>query len=156
MSTDVSNPYYKKQINQVIDYIHSQLHKPLSVTELSAQANLSPWHFHRIFSAYIGESLAKYVTRRRLERAAAMIVGQEVKTDGEIGQYEIEEGLYAVGLFEIAMEEFPAAWRAAFELIAEHGCQCTNGYHYEVYRNNRDGHPEKKWVVDIYIPVKYL
>lgn len=309
MNTEISNPYYKKQINRVIDYIHSHLHQPLSIEELSTQANLSPSHFHRIFSAYIGEPLAKYVTRKRLERAAAlllsdsstpvmniayecgfnsanvfcrnfkrhfnmtaeeyrrknqsansknrpfksindtsnrsysryfcrtktiitegktmnctfeikklpairiiycrhqgaldqmqeaftklmqwayprglatapgmkllsvyhdhpditetskltadaaMIVGQDVKTDGEIGAYEIEEGLYAVGRFEITMEEFPAAWHATFELITEHGCQCTNGHHYEVYQNNRDEHPEKKWIVDICIPVKYL
>lgn len=298
---------YTKQINKVIDYIYSHIDRQLSVTELCSMVDLSPYHFHRIFTTIIGESLAKYVMRRRLEKAAnlllsditapvmniafecgfnsanvfcrnfkrhfgmtaetyrskkreensknrpsnskketdnrlysqyfcthktinigdktmnctfdikkiatfniiycrhtgafdememaftklmqwayprglvqfpetkllsiyhdnpditeknklmsdaGMIVKEKIKTDGEIGQYEVEGGLYAIGRFELAMDEFPAAWNTMFQLIKEHGCQCDNRYHYEIYQNNRDEHPEKKFIVDIHIPVK--
>lgn len=307
MEERVFDKDHRKQINKVIDYIHSNLESQLSLDELSGRVDLSPYHFHRIFSAVVGESLAKYVIRRRLERAASlllgnlespvmniayecgfnsvsvfcrnfkkqfgmtaqeyrskkskpdskesqfksindsedrvysryfchrktiiigektmnctfeiknlpalniiyyrhqgaldqmqdafaklmqwayprglvtapgmkllsvyhdnpditdkdkltadagMVVGKGVKADGEIGQYELTGGLYAVGRFEIGMGEFPDAWHVMFDLITEHGCQCANGHHYELYLNNRDEHPEKKWVVDICIPVK--
>ena len=52
------------------------------------------------------------------------------------------------------MEEFPDAWHAMYDLVEEHGCCCGTGHHYEIYQNNRDEHPEKKWIVDICIPVK--
>ena len=59
----------------------------------------------------------------RLTADAGMTVNEIVKTEGEIGQYELSGGLYAVGRFEIGMEEFPNAWHAMFDLVAEHGCQ---------------------------------
>jgi AraC family transcriptional regulator len=36
-------------------------------------ACLSPFHFHRIFSAHVGETVTAHVRRLRLERAAARI-----------------------------------------------------------------------------------
>jgi AraC family transcriptional regulator len=36
---------------------------------LAAVAGFSVSHFHRIFTAYVGESIASYVRRVRLERA---------------------------------------------------------------------------------------
>lgn len=87
---------------------------------------------------------------------AAMFVPAEVKPDGAIGCYPLTGGLYAVGRFEISMTEFPAAWNAMFDLLTENGCKCGCGHHYEVYQNNHDEHPEKKFVVDICIPVEVL
>lgn len=90
----------------------------------------------------------------KLHADAGMIVTTDVKVDGEIGKYTIDGGLYAVGRFEIAMGEFPDAWNAMFRLLDEYGCVCTDGCHFEVYHNNVDEHPERKFVTDICIPVK--
>lgn len=92
----------------------------------------------------------------KLQSDVFLVVGQDVKVDGEIGQYTIEGGRYAVGRFEIAMNEFGDAWHAMCQLIAEHGCQSVDGPHHELYLNNPDEHPGKKHLVDIYIPVKPL
>lgn len=89
----------------------------------------------------------------KLMSDACLIVDNPVKTDGEIGSYDLGGGLYAVGRFEISFEEFGDAWRSMFNLINEHGCQCTDGYHFEIYRNNHEEHPEKKWIIDICIPI---
>lgn len=305
MEKDISKDY-TRQINRVIDFIHDNLDRTISLEELAAQTNLSSSHFHRIFTSVVGEPLGKYVTRKRLERVAnslrdtelplkdvayrwgfssvpllcrnfkryfgctpgefrskngqpdsknnqfksinenhtsvysryfcreksiktggkimnctfeirqqpsiniiycryigaydqmqgafarlmqwayprglmaapemrllsvyhddprttdasqltsdaGMIVASDVKTDGEIGKMSLTGGLYAVGRFEIAMQEFSAAWMAMFDLIAENGCCCTDGHHYEIYQNNHEEHPQKKFIVDICIPVK--
>ncbi len=304
---------YNKQINHAIDYITANVTQPLTLDSIAALANMSPYYFHRVFTKFTGETLAKYIQRKRLELAAnilrgnnnipvsniayetgfnstnvfcrnfkkhfgitaleyrnidknahdnisttvsknstliskdtpyqrkyshyfctsksiiigdkimncnfeiktlpamhiiycrhygaydkmeeafskllcwayprglvsgpagrlvsvyhdhpditkidkltsdaCLIVDNHVKTDGEIGSYDLNGGLYAVGRFEISMEEFGAAWRSMFKLINEHGCQCTEGHHFEIYQNNRDEHPDKKWIIDICIPV---
>ena len=92
----------------------------------------------------------------KLQSDVFLVVDQDVRVEGEIGKYTIDGGRYAVGRFEIAISEFGDAWHAMCRLIAEHGCQSIDGCHHELYLNNPDEHPEKKHLVDIYIPVKPL
>ena len=61
---------YTQQINVVIDHINTHLDQNLDVKSLAGLTHLSPFHFHRIFSDAMGEPLAKYVMRKRLELAA--------------------------------------------------------------------------------------
>ncbi|MBQ4280329.1 MAG: AraC family transcriptional regulator [Rikenellaceae bacterium] len=309
METDPIRQLHRKRINRVIDHIHAHLDRKLTVDELASVAGLSPYHFHRTFRALVGEPVARYVMRKRLERAgslllgdpsapvsdiayacgfsspsvfsrnfrrcfgmsaetfrrtnchaqsknrqasgkrdpqdrsysrylcrhktvktgdttmdctfeikelpalsiaycrhvgpfdqmesafsqlmqwayprglldapglqllsvyhdhpgitapdkltsdAGMVVPPDTRAEGCIGRYDIAPGRFAVGRFEIGMDEFREAWDAMFALIAEHGCQCAEGPHYELYRNNRDEHPGRKWIVDICIPVRPL
>ena len=61
---------YLARINRVIDYIDVHLGSRLALEDLAAKACFSRFHFHRIFSALVGETLADYIRRARLERAA--------------------------------------------------------------------------------------
>lgn len=61
---------YETRIHRVLAYIDSHIADDLSLERLARVAYLSPAHFHRIFRALTGESVAGYVQRRRLERAA--------------------------------------------------------------------------------------
>ena len=51
-------------------YIEEHLDEDLSVERLAAVAHVSPFHFHRIFRANVGEGVAEYVRRIRIEAAA--------------------------------------------------------------------------------------
>lgn len=64
---------YINRINAVIDYIDTHLEEKLNLDELSRVAQFSKYHFHRIFSAFMGESLYAFITRLRVERAAALL-----------------------------------------------------------------------------------
>lgn len=64
---------YQKRINSVIDYITENLDKSFSLDELAAIAHFSPYHFHRIFVALIGESVNFYTNRARLEKSARLL-----------------------------------------------------------------------------------
>lgn len=297
---------YTKLINKVIDYIQNNLNRNISISELADQIYLSSYHFHRIFTSTVGESVGKFILRKRLEKAgrlllqsedsiseiayacgyssvsvfcrgfkrlfgmtaeefrskngeeysknsqsesmnkqyssvyskyfckvktikigdkimnctfevkelpalnivycrhqgsynamgptfakliqwayprglvvapdfklvsvylddpqitpvdklqsdAGLIVTGDVPVTGEIGKYTIKGGLHAVGRFEIAMSEFGDAWSAMCKLIPDNGCQQIDGHYYEIYLNNQEEHPEKKFIVDICIPVK--
>lgn len=61
---------YARRIERVIEYVCSHLEADLCVDRLSAVAGFSKFHFHRQFSAFTGFSVAQFVRRVRLKRAA--------------------------------------------------------------------------------------
>jgi len=56
-------------IEDVMQYIREHINEPLNREMLAAVAGFSVPHFHRVFTAHVGESAASYVRRLRLERA---------------------------------------------------------------------------------------
>lgn len=302
------NKYQKEyiyRINKVVDYIEANLDKELSLEVLSEVALFSPFHFHRIFSAFVGETLNEYVKRIRLEKSATLLaanpeesiseiayycgfksvsvfcrnfrkhfnksaqeyremrfaeksknsqfnskinkiehpnnnyfcdieslknvimnkkieikemssldliycrhmgdyhrigeaygklmnwagprgllsnpnlktvtvyhddpsvtkiekvrqsacitVDKHIDTEGEFGNLSIPAGKYVVGNFEIDTTQFKESWDAVCLWLSESGYQPADANPYELYHNNHEEHPEKKFIVDICIPVK--
>lgn len=64
---------YTARINRVIDYINSNISSDLTLDELAEVAGFSPFHFHRLFKAMVGENLNAFIKRIRVEKAAAML-----------------------------------------------------------------------------------
>jgi len=64
---------YKQRLLRVLVCIQRRLDAPLSLKELAALACFSPYHFHRIFTGMLGESLKSHIRRLRLERAAGRL-----------------------------------------------------------------------------------
>lgn len=58
--------YHIACILKVLVYIESHLDEELSLEKMSKIANISPFYFHRLFRAYVGEPLAGHVKRLRL------------------------------------------------------------------------------------------
>jgi len=56
-------------IEDVMRYIREHINEPLNREMLAAIAGFSVPHFHRVFTAHVGESAISYVRRLRLERA---------------------------------------------------------------------------------------
>jgi AraC family transcriptional regulator len=71
---------YVARINRVIDYIESHLDERLSLERLAKVANFSPFHFHRIFGAMVGQTLNQFIARLRAEKAAMQLVSNPKKT----------------------------------------------------------------------------
>jgi AraC family transcriptional regulator len=61
---------HQESITRVMLFIQARLDQPPSLDEVAEVAAFSPFHFHRLFTAYTGESLSAFVRRLRLERAA--------------------------------------------------------------------------------------
>lgn len=61
---------YYKSINKVVDYINNSLSANMNLSDLANVANISDFHFHRIFKAVLNESPGDYIQRLRLEKAA--------------------------------------------------------------------------------------
>jgi AraC family transcriptional regulator len=64
---------YAERLNLAIDHVVGHLGEPLRLADVARAARLSPFHFHRVFQAMVGETLAEFVKRLRLERALVMM-----------------------------------------------------------------------------------
>jgi AraC family transcriptional regulator len=64
---------YIERINRAIDHVVTHLHEPLRLRHLSRTALLSPFHFHRVFQALVGETPSDFVKRLRLEKALGIM-----------------------------------------------------------------------------------
>jgi AraC family transcriptional regulator len=61
---------YKERILRVLVHIQEHLDEALPLDALARIACFSPFHFHRLFGAMVGESVKEHIRRLRLERAA--------------------------------------------------------------------------------------
>jgi AraC family transcriptional regulator len=76
MTHQDSRSEYVARMHRVLEHIDRELDQPLELETLARVANFSPFHFHRLFTAWMGETLGDYVRRRRLELAALRLVAQ--------------------------------------------------------------------------------
>jgi AraC family transcriptional regulator len=63
-------------MHRVTAYIDQHLDQYLDLETLAEVAHFSPFHFHRLFSALMGETLGAYLRRRRCEVAATRLLAQ--------------------------------------------------------------------------------
>jgi AraC family transcriptional regulator len=61
---------HARRINRALDHLDAHLDQEVNLARLAQVCHFSSWHFHRVFMAWTGETLAQHVHRRRMERAA--------------------------------------------------------------------------------------
>ena len=71
---------YVDRVNRAIDHILQHLDAPLRLEAVAQAAGFSPFHFHRIFRVLVGESVAEFVKRVRLERALVLLTRKDWTT----------------------------------------------------------------------------
>lgn len=96
-----NKPFYKEKLNVIIEYINSHLDSKINIKTLAEISCFSPYHFHRISRALLGEPIGAYISRVRLETAAKMI---------RYSTSEIETIAYSVGF------ETPSSLSKAFKI----------------------------------------
>jgi AraC family transcriptional regulator len=64
---------YAARMDRVLRYIDTHLDGDLSLARLAAEADFSPYHFHRVFKAMTGETVHAYAKRMRLKSAAVRL-----------------------------------------------------------------------------------
>ncbi|MCF6127433.1 AraC family transcriptional regulator [Mesorhizobium sp. M7A.F.Ca.CA.001.07.2.1] len=68
------------QLKRVLEHIEAGLHEPLSIQRLSRVAGASSSHLRAWFKAATGVTLHRYVVRRRVERARALLQRGDLST----------------------------------------------------------------------------
>ncbi len=92
----------------------------------------------------------------KLRSDACLTVPPGTKVDGEIGTMKVPGGLFAVAHVEMDVTQFGEAWDKLMEWMTTSGYQPDERMCYEMYLNDPEAHPEKKWQVDICEPIRPL
>lgn len=95
----------------------------------------------------------KVTEATKVRMSASILLDKPTKTEGEIGLTSIEAGTFIVGSFEIGLNEFERSWTGLFLWMNENGFKKADRNPFEIYHNNFNEHPEKKAIVDFYIPI---
>ena len=73
-STVIKNEPYKKEIDDCIQFIHSNLDTPLTIDELAMKYHVSKKHFRFLFEKYINISPKQYILIAKLEKAKHFLI----------------------------------------------------------------------------------
>lgn len=111
---------YQQRIVRTLAHIQQHLDGELDLDQLAGVAAFSPFHFHRIFRALVGESPKEHVRRLRLERAARRLKQQ----DAPVTEIALEAGFEAHESFTRAFGAMfgvaPSDYRIAHRPLPEH------------------------------------
>ena len=92
---------YQERINRILIHVQNHLDEPLYLQELAKIALLSPFHMHRIFHAYTGETLGAYAQRLKLERATHLLE----HTNKDISEIALDSGYSTPAAFTKAFKK---------------------------------------------------
>jgi AraC family transcriptional regulator len=92
---------YRERLNRVLKHIRDNIGNPLTLDELAGIACFSPFHFHRIFSAFTGETVSGFIRRIRLDNAAFKLCS----SDRNITDIALDAGYDTPAAFSRAFRE---------------------------------------------------
>lgn len=75
---------YIKRINSILVFIDQNLDQQLPLQSIAEVGNYSPFHLHRIFKSITRETLNEYITRKRIEKAASVLLHQREVSISEL------------------------------------------------------------------------
>jgi AraC-like DNA-binding protein len=82
------HPQTYKNLAHARDFMRDAYQRPINLPEISAQANLSPYHFQRVYRRTFQETPHEFLTRLRLERAKTLLAR---------GSHNVTEACFEVG-----------------------------------------------------------
>ncbi|MFC5735281.1 AraC family transcriptional regulator [Cytobacillus gottheilii] len=118
---------YINSIQLTLDYIENHIHEHISLERLAEIACFSPFHYHRVFQAMVGESVMEYVRKRRLTTAAERLF----YTNEKVLEIAISVGFQYHESFNRAFKKFygvsPKQYRRAKKMSGPlRGKACLN------------------------------
>lgn len=91
------------RINKALYFIDQNLDRKLLLKDIAREAHFSSFHFHRLFSVILGETPNEYITRKKIERAAAYFIN---KKDISVTEASERTGFSSISTFSRAFKKF--------------------------------------------------
>src|ERR671913_860610 len=82
------HPQTHRDLREARDFMRHAYGRPVSLPDVAAQANLSPYHFLRVYKRAYGETPHEFLTRLRIERAKTLLAR---------GTHNVTEACFEVG-----------------------------------------------------------
>ena len=102
---------YSPLIQKVINEINLHLDAPLSLKTLAAQCYISPSYLSNVFKQETGQTLTDYISRRRMERAARLLLTTNARVAMVAEEVGILDVNYFTKMFKSATGQTPTAYR---------------------------------------------
>jgi AraC family transcriptional regulator len=103
---------YEQRLNRVTAYIYEHLREPLDLTALAEVAHLSPHHWHRVYHAMRGETIAATVKRARLHHAAGLLAQSSLSVAAVAQRAGYPSAASFSRIFKASFGQPPAQYRA--------------------------------------------
>ncbi len=113
----VSNPKSNgenSELFKTLEYIKKNHQRPITVSELSANANMSEASFYRLFKKQVGNSPIKYLNNYRLSLAADMLVNTKLSIQAISEAVGIADSVYFNKLFKRNYQMPPSEYRKVY------------------------------------------
>jgi AraC family transcriptional regulator len=112
MTTPGSRREYDQRMHRVLAHIDARLDQTLDLATLADVAHFSPYHFHRLFTAWMGQTLGDYMRRRRVEVGAQRLVLQpDLSVLAAALSVGFGSGEAFARAFKLRFGESPTQWR---------------------------------------------
>ena len=82
------HPQTYRSLTQAREFMRHAYGRPVSLPDVAAHANLSPYHFLRVYKRAYGETPHEFLTRLRIERAKTLLAK---------GSHNVTEACFQVG-----------------------------------------------------------
>ena len=102
---------YSPLIQKVINEINLHLDSTLSLKTLAAQCYISPSYLSNVFKQETGQTLTDYISRRRMERAARLLLTTNARVAVVAEEVGILDVNYFTKMFKNATGQTPTAYR---------------------------------------------
>lgn len=109
---------YRNRLGRVTAFLHANLETNIGINEVSEVACLSSYHWHRIYTAMSGETVATTLRRLRLQRAADRLANSdmEISLIADLAQYGSQDAFSRA--FRDLYGNTPAAYRQGGSHVA--------------------------------------
>ena len=77
---------YIRRIDKALGFIEKHLDQVIRLEDIARASHFSPFHFHRIFHALLGETVNAYVSRKRIEKSAMRLLYQSALSVTQVAQ----------------------------------------------------------------------
>lgn len=108
----------QRQVNELVTAVLAELndriHTPTTLAELATWSGFSAQHLNRVFRRVLGVTPLQYLTRMRLEQAAAMLAEGDYTVAGVARTFGYDDAYYFSRLFKRRFGRSPAHFRDGF------------------------------------------
>ncbi len=100
-------------VSKILDELNRRLSRATSLRDLAERSGYSPQHLNRLFRRVLGVTPLQYLTRMRMERAAALLAEGRLTVSAVAGSLGYDDPYYFSRLFRQHHGRSPAHYREA-------------------------------------------
>ena len=105
------HPNIKNKLNTVLSYIHENYAENISNEQLAGLVNYHPYYLNRIFKAYMGKTLHKYLLDYRISIAENLLFSTEEPIDNISEQVGFNNTTCFISYFKKSKQLTPSQYR---------------------------------------------